>query len=281
MRGFLGIRILRIIFDRHEARERVSCQASVVAEIPPGDELPIGMRSEPLATAPEQLLDLVDTYPVVLVVVEDWQQDEQVLEDVADAQVSGQRHVEVSAVTPLGKCRIEGNRCGVDVVTERLEYPTQDEFATATRRDRNANDERQSSVCQLRTLLAPTGHRRPEHLGDRHRQERRRDIWTIVDVLRQREALALRPTSPIAHQPDWVNVDHERGGAAFLARFRVTDPRDPKSQLSLVNSRRVLVQQEAEIGCGLVCRRYRQQHASDLIRGQTPTRADTRPRANG
>ena len=80
VRGFLGVGILGIVVDRHETRQRVASQPAVVPEIATGDELPVGMRGEPRAAAPQQLVDLVGADPVVLVVVEHRQQHEEVLE---------------------------------------------------------------------------------------------------------------------------------------------------------------------------------------------------------
>src|SRR5439155_20120753 len=84
--------------------------AAVVAQVPPSDELAIGVDPEPVAAPPEELVDLLGADPVVLVVVEDRQQHEEVLQQVAEPARSRERHIEVPAVPPLREGRVEGER---------------------------------------------------------------------------------------------------------------------------------------------------------------------------
>jgi hypothetical protein len=79
VRSALGVGVLRIVVDFHEARECVPSEPAVVPEVAASDELPIGMRGQPFATSTQQLVDLFGADPVVLVVVEHRQQHEEVL----------------------------------------------------------------------------------------------------------------------------------------------------------------------------------------------------------
>ena len=70
------VRVNWIVFQ--QSTHDLAGEMPVVAEIAIGDQLSLRMGCEPLATAAEQLLDLVRSNPVVLVVVEHRQEDKEV-----------------------------------------------------------------------------------------------------------------------------------------------------------------------------------------------------------
>ena len=92
-----------------EARKCVAGEASIVAQVAPGDELSFGVCGQPLAAPPKQFVNLVVADPVVLVVVEYRQQHEQMLQDVLETRLDTQRQVEVSTFAPIGECGVEGD----------------------------------------------------------------------------------------------------------------------------------------------------------------------------
>jgi len=72
----------------------------------------------------------------VLVVVQHRQQDVQLAEQVTDPAARGDPHIEVRAVPPPGKPRIERDRPGAHLVAERLEQPPQQFLTAAARQHR-------------------------------------------------------------------------------------------------------------------------------------------------
>jgi hypothetical protein len=101
--------------------------------------------------------------------------------------------------------------------------------------------ERQRAVGQFRALLAPARQRCPEESRDRHCEEGRRDVRSVVDVLLERATLA-GGAGPAADEADRIHVEEERHRAAVLLRLRVEDMCLPERQVERLDPRRVLVE---------------------------------------
>src|SRR5688500_919245 len=72
--AFLAFRRLDVVggepFLGHELLERVARETPLVLQIPPRDEVTLGMHRKPALAAANQLVDLVVADPIVLLVVE-------------------------------------------------------------------------------------------------------------------------------------------------------------------------------------------------------------------
>ena len=148
-----------------QAGHRLPGQLGVVAQVAIGDELPVGVRAEPRAAAAEQLVHLVVADPIVLVVVEDGKKDKEVLQQVLDLLAAAQSDREVAAVAPGREFGVQGDGCGLHFIAEWLEEPAQHGLASPARHDGEADLEWDFALRQVGALLAPSTHRRGEHLA--------------------------------------------------------------------------------------------------------------------
>ena len=136
---------------------------------------------------------------------------------------------------------------GADLVAERLEQAAQQSLAAPAGNDGEPGDEGQGPIDQVWPVLASTGERRPEHPRDGDAHERGRDVGTVVHVGVQCPVAV----AAAAHEADRIDVQQEGRRAAFGRRLRIEDVRLSERQLDLLHARRVLVQQESEVGGGL------------------------------
>src|SRR5688500_5515288 len=95
-------------------------------------------------------------------------------------------------------------------------------------------------------MFASPSERTSKHPRDRHTKKRRRDIRAVVDVLVQRPSLT-RWSFATSHQTDRVNVEQKRRSTTFDICFRVEHVRLPERKLKRMQSRRILVEQIAQI----------------------------------
>ena len=259
----------------HQSPQRLLGQPAVVAEIAPGDEVALGVAGEPVPTAAQQLVDLVGAHPVVLVVVQYGQQHEQLLEHRLQRGRRRQREVEVAAHAPLGELRIERDLLGDHGVSQRLEQAGGDIDPAAARGHREPDLESMASAGELRTLLAPSGHGRGEHLAEHHRRERRRDVRPVVHVLGEGEVVALRPR-PAPDEAHRVDVNDQSRRAPLLAGLGEEHVSHAEPELGGVMAARVLVQEVAEIGGRLVVRRDGEEHRKFRLGGSRARAAQSR-----
>ena len=105
--------------------------------------------------------------------------------------------------------------------------------------------ERDHRLGEFRTLFASAAHRGREDTTYRHAQKRIRCVGAVVDILLQLPTLACWSAPP--HEGDRINVDQESGGAAIGGSFGVKHMCLAKGQILSLDSRRVLVEQVAEI----------------------------------
>ena len=154
---------------------------------------------------------------------------------------------------------IQGDGRGVDVVAEWLEEPSKDRFTAPARDDGELYLERNLLIREFGPLFAATAHCRGEHLGQRHRHERRSGKGPVVDVLGEGEVAPPRPAM-IAHKSHGVDSDDKGHGAFLVGCRRIEDVGRAEGQFRSVEPVRVLVQQVAEIGGRLMGRRECEDH---------------------
>src|SRR5580700_9622719 len=133
---------------------------SIVTEIAVGDELSFRVGGQPLAASTEQLLDFVGSHPVVLVVVEYGEKNEEVLQQVSYLFSATESNSQIAAVSPLRKFRIQWDGRRLDLIGERFEDASEDGLTAATRNDWQRDVNRKLEFNQLGALFAPSTHRR-------------------------------------------------------------------------------------------------------------------------
>jgi len=105
-----------------------------VKQVALGDQLAIWMDGQPLAAAAQELVDLVGPDPVVLVVVQHRQKDEEVFQQVLHLGRCAQPDGQVATVAPGRKVSIEGDGRGVHRVAERFEQSPEHALTTPAQR---------------------------------------------------------------------------------------------------------------------------------------------------
>jgi hypothetical protein len=109
-----------------------------------------------------------------------------------------------------------------------------------------------------------SGKRRGKYVGERDAQEGRRGIRTVIDVMLERSSFPRGPAAS-AHEADRIDFYEERGGAAFGRSFGIKDVRLAERQIRGVHALRMLVEQIAQIRCGIRGARQRQQHGRGTL----------------
>ena len=239
-----------------EPYQRLVDEALAVFEIAARDELALRMCLQPTCPPRDQLVYLVVPDPVVLAVVEGGNEYVEVGEQLGQPLLAGQGDVAVSAARSVCVWRIDR-----DFIAEGLEQFVHQRFAFAPE-GRELGGKRKGLPDQFRPLGATAAECAPEDPGNGHTEKGRADVRPIVDVVRQHRAAT-------AHQGDGVDVEQERGGAAFLGRLRIEHVRLAEGQLEHLRPRRVLVQQVAEVRRGAMRGGEGEQHGSqrELLRG--------------
>ena len=235
-----------------------------------GDQLPFGVGGQPVSARAEQLVDLGVVHPVVLVVVQHRQQHIQVAERVGQPDLPGQPDREVVRAAPLRQLRVERDPGGLHVPAQRLEQPVRQVGAAPAGQRRDGDLQRQRAGGQLRPGVTAAGHRGAEDLAQRDREHRRGRVGPVVDVLGQGERLrAAGPGPPVpADQPDRVDLQQQRRGAALLAGFRVEHVRLACGHVEALHPVRVLVQQEAQVRRRRLGQRDGQEHRRLSLRAR-------------
>jgi hypothetical protein len=240
--------------------QRIARQGSAVDQVALDDQVARGMALQPAFATLHQLGDLVLADPVVLVVVEHRDQHIEVVEQVAQPRGSGQSKRDITRSVGVDA------RDGIDVdgPAQGLEQrPNEHGAAAASRQRRDDDFQRDRLLGQFRPLARGSGHggtQGPSH-GDR--QEGRRGVGAVVDVLVQQAVGA----TLAAHQRHGIDIQNQRRLAARLGHFRIEDVRLAERQLGLMGAAGVLVQQEAQVGRRLVGGRDGQIHGK-LSRGE-------------
>ena len=204
-----------------------------------------GMADEPALAVAKQLLHLVVADPVVLLVVEHRNEHVQVRQQVAQPARRAERDGEQPA-------RAERRHALVELVAGRFDRHSR-EARTMPRR--NVSPPRQGTAARRASSgsvsrhevglpLASTPERGIEPARKHDREQRRRDVRSVVDVLIFERPLAAAATD----HADRVDVEQYGRRAAVLSRLRVEDRRVAERKLSRVDVLRMLVQQEPEIG---------------------------------
>src|SRR5947208_13147575 len=95
-----------------------------------------------------------------------------------------------------------------DVVSERLEQPSNQRLAAPARRDGDYGGPVERPVRQFLAFLAPAAHGSPEDARHGNAEKRGRDVWPIVDVLIER-AFSCRLRSP-SDEAYGIDVEQQR-----------------------------------------------------------------------
>ena len=164
----------------------------------------------------------------------------------------GQRHI------AGGRAGRRRQRCGRDLPAERREQPLHQLGATLRRQRADGDFERNGAVGERLALARGARHGGAKHPVERHAEQRRRGIRTIVDILvEQALGLAAPP-----HQLDRVDLEQQHRLAALGAGFRKQHIGPTEGVLGLVHASGMLHQEIAEIGRRLVGGGNRQKHQS-------------------
>lgn len=231
---------------RHQTLQRQPREAALVLQVSAGDRLPLGMRGQPALPAAHEFLHLVVADPVVLVVVEDRNQHVQVRQELAEPPPGAQGHCEIPAGTPVGIQLVKRVLRGLHLVAQGLEQSAKERLASLAGQHRQPCLQRNVACRKLGTFLAGPGHGRGEDAGQGDAQEGRRDVGPIIDVLLEGAAFSRR-TLATPHQPNRIDVQHQRRGAAPRRTFGIEDMRFAEGELELLRPIRVLVKQIPEI----------------------------------
>jgi hypothetical protein len=252
---------LRLVVRRviSEAGQDVARERTPVLQVAATDQLASGMGRQPRAALVEQLASLVLADPVVLVVVEHRQQHVEMRQQVGEPHPARETDRQVPTGAPGRELVIEGEGGRLDLVAEGLEQRPQHRLAASDRQHRHLDLERERGVGERRPLVAAPRHRRAEHLAHHDAQERRRHVGPVVHVAREGERLLPLPAST-AHQPDRIDLDHHRRGAAPLPRFGEEHVSIAERERDRAHVLGVLVQQVPEVGRRGVAGGDREEH---------------------
>ena len=181
------------------------------------------MLVEPALAAPQQLFELVLAEPVVLVVVEHRDQYGELAQDILHPRGRTEGHAVGRAGSPFRELLVqwEPNRFDT-VVTERLEQALQHHLATPAAEGAEFDFERNRGIGKLGPFTGLPEQRAPEDVADRDAQQRRRDVWAVVDVLGEGKS---RRAGSAPDEPDRVDLDLERGCASGIRGLGVIDVR--------------------------------------------------------
>ena len=206
----------------------------------------------------QQLLDLVVADPVVLLIVENRNEHVQVRQQVAQPARRAQRDREQPARTEDRHALVELVARRLDRVAERLEQRAEECLAAAAGNSREPRFERQLDRRKVGLPLASTAQRGVEPARKHDREQRRRDVRPVVDVLILGTALARRGHGP--SRPDRRRAARPPCRRSSVASG-IEDRGAAERKLPRVHVLRVLVQQESEIGGRPVGRSNGQEHA--------------------
>ena len=223
----------------------------------------------------KQLLDLVVPDPVVLLIVENRNEHVQVRQQVAQPARCSQRNREQPARAERRHALVEFVTRRFDRVAERLEQRAEKRLAAAAGNSRKTCFERQLSRHEVGLPLTSTTQGGIEPAREHHREQRRRDVRPVVDVLVLSAALAAAATD----HSDRIDVEQHGRRAGLLSRLRVEDRRVAERELPRVHVLRMLVQQESEIGGRLMGRSDGQEHVLDSSDSRSPVYRDVTPRS--
>ena len=135
---------------------------------------------------------------------------------------------------------------GLDGIAQRLEHPPQEPLTAPDGNDMHPGRERDRGRRQFGPVIAAALERRAINLRDRHTQERRGDVGSIVDILGEK-ALG---RSLATHDPHRVHVEQQARRTAIVGHLGVEDVRPTEAQVVALEPRGVLVQQVTEVGGG-------------------------------
>ena len=192
-RLLLAIRIGQVLL--REARQGLSREVALMAQVTPDDGVTRRVRSQPALALAQEFLDFIVADPVVLLRVQDGNQHVEVSEEIRKAHISAQLNRVVRTLAPFREPLVQGMMLCRHLVAQRLEQLPQEWFAASARHDRYVRGEVEPLLGQFGLTLASPGESASQYLRDRHAQVGGGDVGPIVDVLIERAALA-RGTSP-------------------------------------------------------------------------------------
>ncbi len=263
----LGVRVVRLgqplqLQSFHGPARQCRAPRQIAAD----DHPLLRVVLQPALAGPQQLVDLIGRYPVVLGVVQHRQQHIQLPQRLGEPALPLQHQPYVTRIAPLRERRIQRHRLGLHRPAQRLEQLLHELRAAPRGQHRHLDPQRHRLSWQLRTRSALPLHRAGEDGAQRHGQQRGRRVRTVVDVLPEcrirsaTTALAL----PATDQGDRIDLQQQRRRAPLRVGLRVEDIRGSVRRRELLGVVGMLVQQVSEIGRGTVGTAgggYRQEHA--------------------
>ena len=203
---------------------------------------------EPALAVTKQLFDLVVSHPVVLLIVENRNEHVKMRQQVAQPPRRAERDGEQPARAEGRHALVELVARRVDRVAERLEQRAEECLAAAAGNSRETCFERQLDRRQVGFPLASTAQGRVEPARKDNREQRRRDVRSVVDVLILGATLA----AAASDHPDRIDIEQDGGSAGVVGGLRVEDRGAAERKLPRVHVLGMLVQQESEISGRLV-----------------------------
>jgi hypothetical protein len=244
-----GLVLVSIVLQ--EALEGRPGQGPLMAEVAVSNEVLLRVRRQPARTPRQELVHLVVTDVVVLLVIQHWDEDVEVRQQVGESHGRPETDVEVAALTPLREPFVEGQAVGLDLVAERAEQPRDHVLAAAAGEHGKRGLQGDGGGGRLGALPAASGHGATEDVGNGDAEQRRGHVRPVVHILGKGAALTRRALLP-PDQAHGVDVQEQSGRAALIGGLRIEDVDLTEVQAEGLQPRRVLVEQEAEVGRGMV-----------------------------
>src|SRR6266480_746132 len=128
------------------------------------------MYLQPAFTMPQELLDFVITYPIVLIVIQNWHEHIEVGQQLAQAAGSLKRDCKIRTHPPFRALFVQGVAGYHQRIAQRFKKALEKAFTATTRynsmcclaqppskKEHYAWSKRRSSICPLRTRTAKVG----------------------------------------------------------------------------------------------------------------------------
>ena len=225
-------------FCSGQAVERRVCQVPRVSQRSVSDEFLGWMIREPAFPFAEQFVDLFLADPVMLPIVEHWDQHVEVPEKIPQSNIALNFHIKEGRRAFFRERRRRG------VVSKGREKGLDQSWATGHRNRHDPGFQGQRLICKPLAILGLPCHGLVVRAGDGDREQRIRDIGPVVDVVGQQPVPL--PFSA-AHHRDWIHIEVEEGGRFPGRGGGVKDQRLTYGYLALEQAIRMLAQQEPQV----------------------------------
>src|SRR6266480_1718374 len=143
------------------------------------------MYLQPAFTMPQELLDFVITYPIVLIVIQNWHEHIEVGQQLAQAAGSLKRDCKIRTHPPFRALFVQGVAGYHQRIAQRFKKALEKAFTAMTRYNRKCCLQRNPGLGQLRPTGAASVESCAQNFRNCHAQKRGRHIGTIIDILFQ------------------------------------------------------------------------------------------------